>query len=492
MKLSTPGVYIEEIPLLAPSVAEVETAIPAFIGYTQSAIKDGVPIKEPFRITSLIEYEKYFGKAPEITVAADVKVSEEPLVVKEKNDDPAKIKYENHTGYKIEAVPKVANAGKPLSYNILYYAVQMFFDNGGGPCYIVSIGEALGNAPNVDHFKNGLDQIRNFDEPTLLVAPEASFLSAGDYKAFYQLMIKQAVELKDRFVIIDTIYNSKPDIGKDQEAFRNAETGISGNKEELRYAAAYYPWINTSVKYLYKIDDMSFIDSKILQNDALTDLKGLVSTIKETNDDLYQQVKAGLEKSLRVPLPPSSTIAGVYANVDNQRGVWKAPANVVLKSVSSTVIQISAEQQGQLNIDSTGGKSINAIRTLSGKGITVWGARTMDGNDREWRYVNVRRFFNMVEESVQKSTIWAVFEPNTKNTWVKVKSMIESYLLSKWIEGALAGSKPEEAFFVKVGLPETMSSDEVLDGIMRVKIGMAVSRPAEFIILQFTHKQQTS
>jgi phage tail sheath protein FI len=85
-----------------------------------------------------------------------------------------------------------------------------------------------------------------------------------------------------------------------------------------------------------------------------------------------------------------------------------------------------------------------------------------------------------------------VFEPNTKNTWVKVKGMIESYLLTKWIEGALAGSKPEEAFFVNVGLPQTMSSDEVLDGIMRVRIGMAVSRPAEFIILEFSHKQQTS
>jgi len=481
MTYKSPGVYIEEVTLFPPSVAEVETAIPAFIGYTVTATKDGAKITEPLKISSLNDFEKYFGKAPKSNGLATVKVTEDPApVLKDPNIPDV---YKKHIGYKVEVVPS-----DKIGYNILYYAMQMFYDNGGGECYIVSIGEAKGDKPAIADFTAGLATVRNLDEPTILVAPEAVFLEA-DHASFSQAMIKQASELKDRVVIVDTIYAAKLNINEDAKAFRDK---VTGDKEALRYAAAYYPWINTAVKYEYELGEIEFKDSKILDNETLKDLAGKISGIKSTNDQLYQQVKSELDKSLRVTLPPSSTIAGVYATVDNQRGVWKAPANVVLKSVLSPAIPISQEQQEDLNVDPGGGKSINAIRTIPGKGVAVWGARTMDGNDKEWRYINVRRFFNMVEESIQKSTIWAVFEPNTKNTWVKVKGMIESYLLVKWIEGALAGSKPEEAFFVKVGLPETMTSDDVLEGKMIVKVGMAVSRPAEFIIIQFTHKAQTS
>jgi phage tail sheath protein FI len=138
------------------------------------------------------------------------------------------------------------------------------------------------------------------------------------------------------------------------------------------------------------------------------------------------------------------------------------------------------------------GKSINAIRAFIGKGTKVWGARTLSGNDNEWRYVNVRRFFNMVEESVKKSTYWAVFEANDINTWTKVRGMIESYLVLKWKDGALAGAKPNEAFFVRVGLGQTMTSQDVLEGRMYIEIGLAAVRPAEFIILKFSHLVQTS
>jgi phage tail sheath protein FI len=150
-----------------------------------------------------------------------------------------------------------------------------------------------------------------------------------------------------------------------------------------------------------------------------------------------------------------------------------------------------ADQEG-LNVDPTAGKSINAIRDFTGKGTLVWGARTLAGNDNEWRYVPVRRFFNMVEESVKKSTYWAVFEPNDANTWVKVRGMIENYLTQKWREGALAGATPKEAFFVRCGLGTTMSAVDILEGRMNVEIGMAVVRPAEFIILKFSHKMQVS
>ena len=133
---------------------------------------------------------------------------------------------------------------------------------------------------------------------------------------------------------------------------------------------------------------------------------------------------------------------------------------------------------------------MNALRSFTGKGILVWGARTLAGNDNEWKYVPVRRFFNMVEESVEKATAQFVFEPNDANTWVKVRAMIENFLILQWRAGALAGAKPEQAFYVRVGLGETMTADDILNGIMNIEIGMAAVRPAEFIVLKFSHKMQ--
>jgi phage tail sheath protein FI len=206
---------------------------------------------------------------------------------------------------------------------------------------------------------------------------------------------------------------------------------------------------------------------------------------------VFKNLIAKLSAAMTV-LPPSGAVAGVYAAVDANRGVWKAPANVSLAAVSGVTEFIDDKEQEELNIDVTAGKSINAIRPFTGKGVLVWGARTLAGNDNEWRYVPVRRFFNMVEESIKKSTAWAVFEPNDANTWIKVKSMIENYLIQKWRDGALVGAKADDAFFVKVGLGVTMTAQDILEGRMNVEIGMAVVRPAEFIILKFSHKMQKS
>jgi hypothetical protein len=185
-------------------------------------------------------------------------------------------------------------------------------------------------------------------------------------------------------------------------------------------------------------------------------------------------------------------MAGVYARVDRDRGVWKAPANVGLNYVIKPSVKITNDMQDGLNVDTIAGKSINAIRAFTGKGTLVWGARTLAGNDNEWRYISVRRFFNMVEESVKKATGQFVFEPNDANTWVKVRAMIENFLILQWRAGALAGAKPDEAFYVRVGLGQTMTAEDILNGYMHVEIGMAVVRPAEFIILKFSHKLQQS
>ena len=191
-------------------------------------------------------------------------------------------------------------------------------------------------------------------------------------------------------------------------------------------------------------------------------------------------------------LPPGGAIAGIYAKTDNERGVWKAPANLSLSAVISPAVKISHEQQAEYNVDVNSGKSINIIRAFTGKGTLVWGARTLAGNDNEWRYVNVRRFFNFVEESVKKATEQFVFEPNDANTWVKVQAMIENFLTTLWRQGALQGVKPEHAFYVAVGLGKTMTALDILEGRLIIEIGMAAVRPAEFIILRFSHKMAES
>jgi Bacteriophage tail sheath protein len=188
-------------------------------------------------------------------------------------------------------------------------------------------------------------------------------------------------------------------------------------------------------------------------------------------------------------LPTASAVVGVYADVDNTYGVWKAPANVNIDFAVNPFKAITNEMQSTLNVDTKAGKSINVIRNFPGRGpAIIWGARTLAGNDNEWRYVPVRRFFIMVEESTKNATEQFVFEPNDLNTWTRVKSMIINYLTQQWKAGALQGTTTQEAFYVHVGLGETMNYQDVLEGRMIVEIGMAVVRPAEFIILRFMHK----
>ena len=136
------------------------------------------------------------------------------------------------------------------------------------------------------------------------------------------------------------------------------------------------------------------------------------------------------------------------------------------------------------------GRSINALRAFKGQGTLVWGARTLAGNDDEWRYVPVRRLLIQVEQSILKGTAHLVFEPNDANTWVKGRALIESFLLSKWSAGTLAGAKPEHAFFVRCGPGVTMTAQDLLEGRMNFEVGLAAVRPAEFIILRLSHRMQ--
>lgn len=542
--LKTPGVYIQEIATLPPSVAEVSTAVPAFIGQTERGT-------EAARITSFLEYQALFGTV-------------------------AKSKYTIGLGAAAagEVPPLTLTRATENVASTLYYHLSHYFTNGGGPCWIVPIS---GGGTAKERFLAGVARVEQEDEPTLIVFPEAAaMLEMADYGELAQAAMMQCNKLKDRFTVLDVPAGNVAD-------FR----GMIGT-QNLSYAAAYHPFLKTTITWITDDDSVTVqraaaggqsrftrtlpaagggitvnyvgeagaqpkirIDAGDAAIDATFAIEGLtlrignaatktgatvaaawtawsaanapagfeviangngaavveatgaggqqvqpqvgvpdtLASLKTSETALYNRIKDALAKE-RVTLSPSAAMVGVFAAVDRDRGVWKAPANVSVSGVIGPVTRMTDDDQDGLNVDPTAGKSINAIREFTGRGTMVWGARTLAGNDNEWRYVPVRRLFITIEESTKKASAFAVFEPNDATTWLKVKGMIESYLYSLWERGALAGSKPDNAYYVNVGLGRTMTAQDVLEGRLIVEIGIAAVRPAEFVVLRFMHRLQ--
>ena len=706
----TPGVYIEEISKFPPSVAQVETAIPAFIGYTEKAERlNGDTLHlDPTRITSLLEYETYFGTAKSETIK---------VTIDDETDDLGEI-----LNRKVKVNQPEVLAKSPY---LMYYAMQLYFANGGGPCYITSVGQYGANPTRLatgivqGELVEGLAAIRKEDEPTLLVFPSAINLpSDSDFWSVYDQALQQCNALQDRFAILDTYKDAdytetaSTSLVTPEEGLRN---GITLGGDYLKYSAAYYPYLETILNYQFdedtveithttsspdavpyalanlqmiagtyvkptlpvgvsrKLSDVvtaihaaaagpratidgslgtlfQFMIDTFDVNDAgaanfttanrdlmlpilevaMSDIKEIIAVkdqivddaeaaalsvsenttqktnienalqlfteeydgttnkietaykalvllqeklIKDTTDakvkstvftaassnNIFAQIKLILDvpstqadvlanigydtatldvvsglgvlltgiitevnaadlagtdldngamngrtldqistqdnavyntikteiDALPLTLPPSAAMAGIYARVDASRGVWKAPANVGLSYVIKPTVQISHEEQGDLNVHTTG-KSINAIRTFTGKGTLVWGTRTNDGNSLDWRYVNVRRLFISMETDISKSLEAYAFKANVHNTWVEVKTNIESYLFGLYGQGAFAGTTPENSYRVLIGKGETMTDEDVLNGYMRVSIMVAPVRPAEFIVLTFS------
>lgn len=459
--IKTPGVYVNEIPSFPPSVAQVETAIPAFIGYTKKATDaDGDSLTNiPTKIYSMLEYITYFGEAEN---ESDINVSVEITT----------------SSGQITSITAKANNNAP-SKNNMYYCLNSYFDNGGGQCYIVSVG-ATDGTPALADLEDGRDLLEAYDEPTLILFPEGQSLAEADYYSLVSGAIDQCAKLQDRFTIID-IHTQASTTDNSISGFRGAFL----KSDNLNYAAVYYPNIKTTYDYRYQDAD---VDVSIV-TDGGAPVNTTLDTLAGTQSSVYNAAADAISK-LSPVLPPGPAVAGVYSKVDGSRGVWKAPANVSINSIYDLTDTVTDQEQESMNVDVTGGKSVNAIRTFAGRGILVWGARTLDGNSNEWRYVSVRRFFIMVEESCKKASAQFVFEPNDANTWIKVRAMIENFLTNLWRQGALAGAKPEQAFYVRIGLGQTMTAQDILEGKMIVEIGMAAVRPAEFIILRFMHKMQ--
>ncbi len=553
--MKTPGVYIVEKNAFPNSVVEVATAVPAFLGHTELAEtrKDKKDlVNKPWRISSMAEFHQYFGAGPDPKF--DIVALASPGTKEEAAPPPAAPAGTGETpeGGEGEAAPAPAPApapgaqtadlpdpdfnlkGKGYLLNqargkyLLYYSMQLFFQNGGGPCYIVSVGDYNADI-EAGRLTKGIDLLIKEQEPTMVVIPEAVLLKHDDCVSVQQAALKHCgYKMKSRITILDIHkgYRDRKDLVADKgeaegsciDNFRNA-LGINF----LNFATAYYPWVNTTIIQDKDLGFENFTDDGIKTLQALLEEElGFkeggsddpkkeqiaVELKKISQKDLGEDEKPLLNKSLiqisplfntilneikdRLNcLPPSAAMAGIYTMVDNTRGVWKAPANVSLSSVVSPAVNITHDEQEDLNVTPQG-KSINAIRTFIGEGTLVWGARTLDGNSLDWRYVNVRRTMIMLEESIRLATKAYVFENNVANTWVTIKSMISNFLTGIWKRGGLAGASPDDAFSVHVGLGDTMTPEDILEGILRVTVLVALIRPAEFIEITFQQQMQKS
>jgi len=469
----------DDNPILPHTIAIVPTAVPVFIGYTQKAqrLQVGDLLFTPTRISSLQEYEQYFGK----------KVSENFTI--SIRDELAK------TGGTTSFISQSISKKTSFLRNNLFYHLQLFFGNGGGPCYIISVGKPKQQL-NKRELKKGLDEAYQCAEPTLIVFPDGvNLFKATDLYQLYNEALAQANELGDRFVIMDISYNDLQ--GKSPvELFRSNIAGGELSKT-LKYGAAYYPWLRTTIPYYYTDTYVKLIHETIIKETGKEDEKikgefdGLtLNNVKLNGTTIFSLIKSELDNDA-ITLAPSSAIAGIFALVDNTGGVWKAPANVALVNVTSPSIVMNNKDQESLKTDISG-KSINAIRFFQGQGTLLWGARTLAGNDNEWRYISIRRFFSMIETSIKKSIQSLWLESNDQETWSSAKQAIEIFFMYLWRQGALAGAKPEHAFFVEIGLGQTMTTQDILEGKMIIEFGVAPARPAEFIIARMIQLMQQS
>jgi hypothetical protein len=263
--------------------------------------------------------------------------------------------------------------------------------------------------------------LRGFEE-----VDEISILCAPDEGSINELrgkLIDHCEKLLDRFAILQA---------KQDDANPSKMDDLRPDRES-KYAALYFPWIRVI--------------------DPLTQTPRLI--------------------------PPGGHVAGIYARSDSEKGVHKAPANEVVRGANSLQVQLTKEQQGLLNP-----RGINVIRAFPGRGVILYGARTVS-TDPNWKYVNVRRLFLFIEESIEEGTQWVVFESNNEGLWARVKATITQFLTTVWREGALMGTAPEQAFFVKCDRT-TMTQNDIDTGKLIVKIGIAPVKPAEFVIFRIS------
>ncbi|HYI38773.1 MAG TPA: phage tail sheath C-terminal domain-containing protein [Allosphingosinicella sp.] len=602
----TPGVYVTEYAAFPPSVVGVATAVPIFVGYTETAMDPSSKKQlylQAVPIESMADYYSYFGHG------FDAKGVVDPAPVAGSYDFEAassngKYSATSPTFTETKSLPYLVGttSGTPPEYVAmfnLYSAMQMFYANGGGSCFVISVDNYWGTqsvappAPPIppvkvkkDPLMSGLAIANETRGATMLVVPDACLLVAppvnagdpytyDDYQPIAVEMLRQSATLQDRVAILDlpgALVPANWNVKAMEAEAAAFYTAIAPAQPYFSYGAAYGPAVETS---LLTKDDVLYTnltgtdESKTLVNALLTTqalklypptfeknehgvvietphyteafqnvaariayafpakgspvkVESVPPDITETIDDkqvshpnptvypppapddlsaqqaldqyllnalpLLKQIQQILASHLNV-VPPSGIMAGVWTQNDANRGVWNAPANITLNEVIAPMVALSDDQQGDYNMP-LNGNAIDILRPMVNRGTVVWGARTLDGNSLDYRYIQVRRTLIYIEQSIKLALQQFVFAPNDGGTWATVTATISNFLTQLWQAGGLMGDKASDAFTVQCGVPTTMSGLDVLNGYMVVNVKVQMIHPAEFIELTFTQTMQ--
>lgn len=310
--------------------------------------------------------------------------------------------------------------------NFIAHGVRAFFNEGGQRLYVARVA-ATKKPPTLAGYRKALKLLANLPDVTIVAAPGVTEFSPALADGVVGALITHAEQLKYRVAVLDVPARQSVQQAQDYRAKINSQ-----------FAALYYTWV-------------------VMAN------PGFKPTLPGSPPELS--------------LPPSPFICGIYARTDITRGVFKAPANEIVQSALRFESALSKGDQDILNP-----LGINCLRSFVGRGNLVWGARTTS-SDPEWRYISVRRYFNFVEQSIDLGTQWAVFEPNTDRLWTNVRATVSDFLYNEWRNGALMGTKPDEAYFVKCDR-STMTQNDLDNGRLVCLVGLATVKPAEFIIFR--------
>jgi len=451
----TPGVYVEEVSSGIKPMTAAPTHIVGFLGETRTG-----KLNRPIMVTSWNQYFDNF-----IGYQVVDKMTPRGVVEKDINGNVVK-----------EEVPydKVSD---------LDWGVYAFFANGGAKCHVVS----------VNHLEDNSEKVAALQED--LAKAKAAVEKAKDKDAANKKVADIEKQIADASTPKGNI--KKELIGNDGGP--NKRTGLKCFKDVSEVAVLVAPGVTDPavqqeiLSYVEAANIFTILDGPqslddLSVNNLSTDLNGLAGLSAKS---------ASKQAALYFPwvntydpatdsdklVAPSGFVAGIYAKVDNERGVFKAPANESVRLATSLAYTLSDTEQESLNMN-----GVNVIRDFSDKGITVWGARTtVSMIDPEWRYINVRRLFNMIEKSLEMGTQWAVFEPNDSKLWIALKRNTVAFLTRLYKAGAFAGANKDEAFFVKCDT-STNPQENVDAGIVTVEIGIAPVKPAEFIVFKIAQK----
>lgn len=506
----TPGVYIDPSPSDSFKISGVAASAPVFVGYTLRAQYQKKDCHfAPIAIESVQEYVAYFGWSRTHHYCwPQCYLEEVPSVVG--SNDFLQIGLAHYLLH--------------IDYDTVYYMEQLvssYFANGGEKAYIVSVGNFLQPKPqtypyhfqrrnthiHLDDLVKGFQAVRSVTEPLFYCCPDATLLSAQENGKLMRTMLIHQHQAEKGMVLFDVKDDSQfssDDFGAAATVFRQEVGNLS-----LANAAAYYPFIRTGfyqpndITYLHffggafeTLADLLFMDQGASSHLETTIAKIRADKENENVTSYHQELQrySPLYRALLLLVlqrinyePPTGAISGLLNSMERTAGIWNTIANRSIVNANAVAVTLSDTELSQLYLD-VSGKSINVLKALPQDRIVVWGARTLDANHTDWRYLNIRRLFDYIEQSCKQSLEQLRFEANTTATWRIIETAISQFLDTLWRQGAFSGVKKEEAYSVQCGLGTSMTQDDIDNNQLRVAVLIAPIRPAEFIVLHLTQQ----